>query len=289
MRTILLSPLRVLISLLGVSLTVSCSAIISGFTNSIAEDLSSAVLGSTDFGVVEEGLPAYLLLVDALVEGSPNDAALLNTAAMLNGSYASGFVEEESRRKYFATRGKQLALQASCQRREALCRVLDSSFDEFKEIVNNTTIRDIDFLYILASNWSGWIQSHSDDFLAIAELPKAQYLMEYVIRLDSTYARGSPYIYMGVFATFLPAALGGEPEVGRENFERAIDISNGKNLYAKTMMAEMYARAIFDRELHDRLVGEVLETDPKAGDLTLQNVVAQKLALQLRESADEYF
>ena len=289
MKTVPRLALRVLINLVGVSLTVSCSAIISGFTNSIAEDLSAAVLGSPDFGVVEEGLPAYLLLVDALVEGSPNDAALLNTAAMLNGSYASGFVEDESRRKYFATKGKQLALAASCQHRDELCDVLDSSFIEFKEIVNDTTIRDIDYLYILASSWSGWIQSHSDDFLAIAELPKAKYLMEYVIRLDSTYARGSPYIYMGVFATFLPAALGGEPEVGRRNFERAIEISEGENLYAKTMMAEMYARAIFDRELHDRLVAEVLETDPKAGDLTLQNVVAQKLALQLRESADDYF
>ena len=113
--------------------------------------------------------------------------------------------------------------------------------------------------------------------------------MERVIQLDSAYAKGSPYIYMGVFATFLPAALGGEPEVGREQFERAIEISDGQNLYAKSMMAEMYARAIFDRKLHDRLVTEVLEEDPDAGELTLQNVVAQKLALQLKESADDYF
>lgn len=274
---------------MGVSVTCSCSAIISGFTNSIAEDLSAAVLGSPDFGVVEEGLPAYLLLVDALVEGNPNDASLLNTAAMLNGSYASGFVEDESRRQYFATKGRQLALRASCQHKDAFCDVLDMSFIDFKKIVSEASIRDIDYLYNLASNWSGWIQAHSADYSAIAELPRAKYLMEHVIQLDSTYARGSPYIYMGVFATFLPAALGGEPEVGRENFERAIEISDGENLYAKSMMAEMYARAIFDRELHDRLVNEVLESDPAAGDLTLQNVVAQKLALQLKESADDFF
>lgn len=289
MRSPPLLPLRALIALLGVSVTCSCSAIISGFTNSIAEDLSAAVLGSPDFGVVEEGLPAYLLLVDALVEGNPNDASLLNTAAMLNGSYASGFVEDESRRQYFATKGRQLALRASCQHKDVFCDVLDTPFVEFKKIVSEASIRDIDYLYNLASNWSGWIQAHSADYSAIAELPRAKYLMEHVIQLDSTYARGSPYIYMGVFATFLPAALGGEPEVGRENFERAIEISDGENLYAKSMMAEMYARAIFDRELHDRLVNEVLESDPAAGDLTLQNVVAQKLALQLKESADDFF
>ncbi|MCY4128559.1 MAG: TRAP transporter TatT component family protein [Gammaproteobacteria bacterium] len=289
MRSPALLSLRASITLCAIFLTSSCSAIISGFTNSIAEDLSAAVLGSLDFGVVEEGLPAYLLLVDALVEGNPNDAALLNTAAMLNGSYASGFVEDESRRQYFATKGKQLALRASCQHKQAFCDFLDAPFVEFRKRINNTSIRDIEYLYILASNWSGWIQAHSADYVAIAELPKAKYLMEHVIKLDATYARGSPFIYMGVFATFLPAALGGEPEVGRENFERAIEISDGENLYAKSMMAEMYARAIFDRDLHDRLVTEVLESDPEAGDLTLQNVVAQKLALQLKESADDFF
>ena len=255
----------------------------------MAEDLSAAVLGSPDFGVVAEGLPAYLLLVDALVEGNPNDAVLLNTAAMLNGSYAAGFVEDQSRREYFATKAKRLALRASCEHRAAFCEVLGASFTRFKEIVDDASPRDIEYLYNLASSWSGWVQVHSSDYLAIAELPRAKYLMERVIQLDSTYAKGSPYIYMGVFATFLPAALGGEPEVGRRNFERAIEISAGSNLYAKSMMAEMYARAIFDRELHDQLVKEVLETDPEAGDLTLQNVVAQQHALQLKESADDYF
>ncbi len=289
MKSRLLVFYRIAVVTIGMSLTVSCSAIISGFTNSIAEDLSSAVLGSSDFGVVEEGLPAYLILVDALIEGNPNDPSMLNTAAMLNGSYAAGFVEEESRRKYFATKGKQLALRASCRHREVFCNVTDASFIDFKEIVDATSMGDIDYLYILASNWAGWIQAHADDYLAIAELPKAKYLMEHVIQLDPSYANGSPFIYMGVFATFLPAALGGEPELGRENFERAIEISEGANLYAKAMMAEMYARAIFDRELHDRLVSEVLATDPLAGDLTLQNVVAQKLALQLKDSADDFF
>ncbi|MCY4096174.1 MAG: TRAP transporter TatT component family protein [Gammaproteobacteria bacterium] len=289
MRSHLLKTPRVSILLLGVALMTSCSAIISGVTNSIAEDLSAAVLGSPDFGVVDEGLPAYLLLVDALVEGNPADAALLNTAAMLNGSYASGFVDDQSRREYFATKAKSLALRASCHHRASFCDFVATSFSQFKEAVDDTSIRDIDYLYILASSWSGWIQVHSSDYAAIAELPKAKYLMERVIQLDSNYAKGSPYIYMGVFATFLPAALGGEPEVGRENFELAVEISGGENLYAKSMMAEMYARAIFDRELHDRLVEEVLESDPRAGDLTLQNVVAQKLALQLRESADDFF
>ena len=266
-----------------------CAAIVSGVTNKLADDLSSAILGSPDAGVVSDGLPAYLLLIDALVEGSPDDPAILNTAALLNGSYATAFVADEARQKYFATKAKELALRASCHHRRDFCSVLDMDYDDFVSLVDDVSIKDIEYVYVLASNWAGWIQSHADDFRAVAELARAKALMTRVIELDANHADGSPFIYMGVFATFLPAALGGEPEVGRQNFQRAIEISEGKNLYARVMMAEMYARAMFDRELHDRLLHEVIDADPEAGELTLQNVIAQDLAKQLLESADEFF
>ena len=270
-------------------LSVGCAALISNVTNGIAEDLSSAVLSSQDLGVVEDGLPAYLILIDALVEGNPNDASLLTTAAMLNGSYATGFVTDEIRQKHFATKGKQLALRAACQMQANYCTLEQATFEDFGSKVENVKESELEAIYVLASNWAGWIQAYADDYLAVAELPRAKLLMERVIELDSNFANGSPYIYMGVFATFLPAALGGQPEVGRENFERAIAISDGANLYAKVMMAELYARALFDRDLHDQLLAEVVAADPTAGDLTLQNVVAQKLAVQLQDSADEFF
>lgn len=266
-----------------------CASLISGVTNKFADDLSTAVLGSTDFDVVADGLPAYLLLVDALVEGNPKDASMLNTAAMLNGSYATGFVADGARKQRFSSKAKDLALRASCLRDKIFCGLALAPFAEFDQAVRGVSRDHIDYMYILASSWAGWIQAHADDFRAVAELPRAQALMAQVIELDPAYADGSPYIYMGVFATFLPAALGGQPDVGRDNFEQAIEISGGRNLYAKAMMAEMYARAVFDRELHDRLIAEVLAADPSAADLTLQNVIAQDLARQLKDSADDFF
>ncbi len=55
-----------------------------------------------------------------------------------------------------------------------------------------------------------------------------------------------------------PEAIGGKPEQGRAYFEKAISQSAGHNLYAKTLMAEYYARLMFDQALHDRLLDEVL-------------------------------
>ena len=54
------------------------------------------------------------------------------------------------------------------------------------------------------------------------------------------------------------------------------------------MMANQYARLIFDRELHDRLLQEVLAADVQAPGLTLMNTVAQERP-NSTDSADDYF
>jgi hypothetical protein len=94
---------------------------------------------------------------------------------------------------------------------------------------------------------------------------------------------------LGTLATFLPPALGGKPEEGRRYFERAIELSQGKNLMTKVMFARLYARMIFDRTLHDRLLTEVMQTDPVVPGYTLVNTYAQKQARKLLEDADDYF
>ncbi|HIF96410.1 MAG TPA: hypothetical protein EYQ54_05175, partial [Myxococcales bacterium] len=95
--------------------------------------------------------------------------------------------------------------------------------------------------------------------------------------------------YLGVLYTLRPAHMGGLPEIGRTHFERAIELSNGRNLMAKVFFARSYARLIFDRELHDELLIEVVEADPVAPGFTLSNTLAQEQAEELLLDADEYF
>ena len=79
------------------------------------------------------------------------------------------------------------------------------------------------------------------------------------------------------------------PEVGREHFERAIAVSEGRHLMARVMFASQYARLVFDRELHDQTLRDVLAANPRAPGLTLSNRVAQEQAQALLDSADEHF
>ena len=144
-------------------------------------------------------------------------------------------------------------------------------------------------LYRFASAWAGWIQARSDDYGALADLPAVELAFRRVLALTPGIDHGNAHVYLGVLLAQRPEALGGQPEAAREHFEQAIAISDGRNLMAKILYAEHYARLVFDRELHDRLVEEVLAAEPEAGELTLSNTLARERARELRASADDFF
>jgi hypothetical protein len=148
---------------------------------------------------------------------------------------------------------------------------------------------DLPLLYSHAVAWAGWIQTNSGDWKAIADLPKVEAAMRKVLQLDEKYEQGGAHLYMGVLLTLRPASLGGRPEQGKVHFTRALELSNGHNLMAKVLYARHYARLVFNRELHDGLLQEVLAADVEYPDLTLMNVMAQTQAKELLETSDEYF
>ena len=136
------------------------------------------------------------------------------------------------------------------------------------------------------------VHAEKDDFISkdsLVDLPKMEVALEHLYSLDPGEYAAATCMYLGVLNTLRPPALGGKPEVGREWFERGISLSEGKDLSIKVEYARGYARLLYDRELHDRLLNEVMQADVKQPNLTLFNVLAQEQAAALLASADDYF
>ena len=266
-----------------------CSSVLSSVTESLATDLSSAILDNEDVAVVRDGAPAYLIMLDALLRSAPDNRALLTAAATLNGAYATAFVADASRRQAFADKALRLATRAACPALAWTCRARAGDREALAAALAQLSVRDVPLAYAFATAWAGWIQAHSSDWKAIAEFGRVQAVMERIAELDEGHESGGPRMYLGVFETVLPPALGGRPEVGRAHFERAIELSNGRYLMARVLFAERYARLVFDRELHDAQLHTVLAANPRQEGLTLVNLVAQEQARVLLSSADEYF
>ena len=96
-----------------------------------------------------------------------------------------------------------------------------------------------------------------------------------IVGIDPRYDFGGPYLYLGVINSIRPASLGGKPEQGKAYFEKALDLSGGKNQMVRVLYAQFYARLVFDQALHDRLLHEVIAADPVAPHLTLINIAGQ--------------
>ena len=266
-----------------------CSGLVEQAGNRFAANLSSAVLDNDDPVIVEAGTASYLLRLDALVRQEPESPAFRQAAASLNSAYAGAFVKDPVRAARMTDKALTYALDALCLSDKILCDVRKLSLDEFKGRLDVLGKKDVALIYTAGTAWAGWIQSHSDDWNAVADMPRVEALMQRVIALDESYQGGAAHLYLGGLATVLPPALGGRPETGKIHFEKAIALSEGHNLMAKVVYAKNYARGIFDRELHDRLLNEVLSADPRYPGWTLGNTLARQEAAALLKSADDFF
>lgn len=266
-----------------------CAPLVSSVTERLAEDLSSAILDNDDLDVVRDGAPAYLIMLDALLRSSPESPSLLAAAATLNGAYGTAFVDDPERQRSFANKALRLASRAACEEIRWTCTVRTDDVATLEMHLPRLARKDVPVAYAFATAWAGWIQAYHDDWGAVAELGRVRLLMTRIAELDEAYEHGGPRMYLGVFETLVPAVLGGRPELGRQHFERAIELSGGRFLMARVLLAERYGRLVFDRALHDRELRAALDADPRQRGMTLANLIAQQRARSLLESADEYF
>jgi len=281
-RSVRLSALVAMIAWL-----VGCATVTSSVTSGLAADLADAIMNSADVETIREGVPAYLIMIDSFLRGSPDDESLLLAASSLNGAFSA--LTNETRSRLLTDKSLGYALRASCANDAKLCGLRSMPFDQFKSTLDSLKPSQVEVMYSTGVAWTGWIQTHSDDWNAIAELARVKYLMSRVLALDENWADGGAHLYMGGLETILPAAMGGRPEIGRQHFERAIELAAGEYLMTKVIYAEQYAKLTFNKSLYEQLLNEVLAADPIKEGLTLTNVLAQQRARVLLAESDDYF
>ncbi len=256
----------------------------------LPDNLSRAMLNQDDPEVVADGAPAYLLMLDALILTYPENERFLLAGAQLYGAYAGVFAQDEAQAQSMADKALEYARRALCEYDSDACDLVDGPADELKRgLTLNYDEDDVDIFYAYGAAWAGWIQANTSDWNAIAQVSKVKNLMEWVESYDEGYDNATVQVYLGVLTTQLPPSVGGKPEIGKAHFEKAIALSDGKHLMAKVLYAKQYARLMFEQELHDDLLQQVIDADPYAEGLTLINRLAQRQADRLLAESADYF
>jgi len=274
------------------SLFLTCLLIVlSGCSISerFSKNLSSAILNNDDIQTIADGLPAYLILIDSMLEDDPEDKNMLRTSASLTNAYAGTFVTDQIRKKKLLAKALRLSSKAICLHNEQSCNIQFQKYGQVQTIIYNMDEDDIDMLYTLGVAWASWIQANTEDWNAIAQIAQVKLIMGKVLELNESHQHAGAHLYMGVLNSLLPPAMGGKPELGKQHFEKAILLSNNQNLMAKVLYARHYSRLIFDKELHDKLLKDVLAAEPRVTGMTLSNTIAQKQARELLASSNDFF
>lgn len=253
-----------------------------------SDTLSTVILDQNDPELVTSGIPAYLLFVDGLIAQHPDNVNLLSAGAQMFALYGSRFTTNEHAVALTA-KARRYGERAICLSYKPACGWNGVEYDRLVKELEGVSGKQLDALYSYAVGWLANLQATSEDWAAVADLPWVQAVLERALALDETYQSGAIHGYLGILYSLRPAALGGKPDEARAHFERAITLSDGKDLSIKVEYARRYARLVFDQELHDRLLTEVLNAPTEAHKYTLFNVLAKKEAEGLLATSKDYF
>ena len=259
-------------------------------TASLLEDIAKSAYRQSDLRLIREGMPAYLMLIDGMVEAVPDNERLLISAAQSYASFASAFIQDEDK-AYAAVlyaRAKAYALRAL--NRIGVDDPVSMPLEAFEADLAKLSIKDAPYVFWAASCWGNWISLSQGSIEALAELPRVELLMKKVLELDEKFYYGGAHIFMGILNGSKPKMAGGNLDLARKHFLRAIELGRGEFLMTYIYYAEYFAKKAFDKDLYVSTLESVLKTPADTvPDLTLLNTVAHTQAKAMLDEADEYF
>lgn len=260
-------------------------------TSGILEGGFEAMNRETDLQMAATAIPTDLKLLDGLILKSPDNEELLLLGAQGYTSYALGFVEDSSakRASLFYDRAKNYGLRILFENKD-FKENYQADLDHFTKSLDGFDKDDVPAVFWTANAWGNYININRDNSDALADLPKVDAMMNFVLKHDESYFYGGAHLYFGTILGSLPAMFGGDTTAAREHFEKAIRLSDGKFLMLYYYYARSYAVMTQNKELFESLLHRVINAPENIlPEQNLANAIAKAKAEELLKHEDEYF
>lgn len=281
-----------------------------GTTSKVLDRGKYAVKQEPDYDLAARAIPGSLKTVESFHMVDPSNTRLTNILAEGFCQYASGFIEDEWELAVLAKDFEEAEYQSN-RAAKGFMRCMGyslhilgkkwqksilGSVEDVTKRANKTGFGKRDALLWAGVGLAGTINHNKDNPAMVAQVTKARIIIERVIVLDDKNKQkdkakaGFAHIVRAMLHLSLPKALGGDPEAGKAEFDRAIEITENKFLLAKVLLARKYAVAIQDKELFRKTLIEVLQTDPAIWPAQrLANEIAHRRAKRYLKHEKEFF
>ena len=267
-----------------------CALVRSGVQRS-ARNFAAGLMQEDDLDLAREGMPAFVLALDAMAAAHPEDPAALAAAADAQLAYATAFTgDDAARAKRMYAKARRLSLEALSLRNWKFAKALEGlDQDAFERSLEGFGKEDAGTLFTAAASWMLWIVANSDSPAALGGLPRALAMVERTHELDPGIRNGGPELFYGIYYTVLPYGAGRDLEKAREHFEKSMELAGEDYLPAKVAFAEYYARYAFDQPLFEETLRAVLAAEPVSKANGLANEAAKRRAASLLEKTEDLF
>jgi hypothetical protein len=285
MRTILLFVLPAVL-FTGCIQTIAVSTV-----GGMVDEGFSALTEERDLDFAEKALPGNIKLLEVMLKNKPDDVRLLTLTSQGYSSYALAFLEDslQDRARDFYLRGRDFGMRILRQDKD-LARGLDGSVDDLKAALSRCDKDMVPGVFWTAFGWGSYIYLSLGNPDAIADLPRAEALMDFVVKHDSSFYYGGAHVFLGTLYGSRPKMLGGNIELAKDHFARALRINGGKFLMTYVYQARSVAVQTLDEALFDECLQKVesasLEILP---EFRLANAIAKKKAQLLLSRRAELF
>ncbi len=293
-----------LVGVIG-SLVTACS--VNRFAvNKLGDALSGSsttFASDDDPDLVGQAVPFSLKLIESLLASSPNHQGLLLAAASGFTQYSYAFVQPQAdslqdkdvaQAALLRARARRLNLRA----RDYGLRGLEVRHEHFAErlradaraAVRAATAGDVPLLYWTAAAWGAAIALSKDIPELVADQLVVEALIDRALALNERFDDGAIHTFL-VSYEFARQGAPGEPVArARAHFERAVNLSQGREAAPFVSYAEAVSVSTQDRREFESVLGQALAIDPNAKpEQRLANLVMQRRARWLLSRAPDLF
>lgn len=251
---------------------------------------SSVYESDNDPEFVRLAAPSTLKTVEMLLKDAPSNPHLLRTACSGFTQYSYGFLHIEGElRTSDAAAATELKSRAArmyqrargyCLRGLALSRpeiTLEALVTDPSAALKKTTVADVPWLYWTAASWGAELSLAPNQLARITELGTVRALLQRARALDEGWESGAIHEALIAFDG-LPPMLGGSPSAARADFDRALELSGGKSVFAYVALASTVTDPVEKRKLLEAAVA--IDTAALTSR-RLTNLIAQRYAKAL--------
>jgi predicted anti-sigma-YlaC factor YlaD len=298
---------RAAVSLLGLALflTPGCSVrrlAVNKLGNALAG--TGTILASDDDPeLIQAAAPFGLKVMEGLLAESPRHRGLLLSVTSGFTQYGYAFVQieaEEIEGQDLAKANAQLdrARKLYLRARDYGLRGLEVTHPGFtnalradpRAAVRQLRRADVPQIYWTAAAWGAAIAQSKDNPNAVAEVPQMEALIDRALELDEAWDEGAIHGFLISYEQSRQGAKGDGVERARRHFERAMELSGGRQAAPLVAYAEAVCVQKQDLKQFEALLQQALAIDVNAAPShRLVNTIMQRRAKWLLGRKDELF